>query len=162
MDANKTGRFKFLATAMSTVAVPQNKVILTTFEEPVLSNPPSDQQQTLLKPCYHEEADYHMMLHSTDTLKGKYKKAMIIATDTDVLVLAIATASVLPDGCQRWLAFGHGCNFRYISAHDIAAHLDKEWSCGLLFMPSLDVTPYLLSMAFERKLPGRYGDHFLI
>ncbi len=34
-------------------------------------------------------------------------------TDIDVLVLAVAVASVL-DGCELWLAFGHGVKFRNI------------------------------------------------
>lgn len=52
---------------------------------------------------------------------------MILVTDTDVVVLTIATASVLP-GCELWVAFGHGSQFRYISAHDIADQLSTEWS----------------------------------
>ena len=55
-------------------------------------------------------------------LHGDYKKAMILASDIEVHVLAIATASILP-GCELWLAFGHGSNFRYISAYGIANQL---------------------------------------
>ena len=84
---------------------------------------------------------------------------------TGVLVLAIATASVLPDGYQLWLAFGHGCKnratfgtYRPMTSQLIWAR--NGFGVSSFFMPSLDVTPYLLSMALERKLPGRHGDHF--
>ena len=61
------------------------------------------------------------------------KKIMVHATDTDVLVLAIATASVL-ERCEIWLAFGHNKNFRYIAAHTITAELGDDWCKGLLSM----------------------------
>ncbi len=55
------------------------------------------------------------------------------ATDTDVLVLAIATASMLEES-EIWLAFGHAKNFRYIAAHSIAAVLGDDRSKALLFV----------------------------
>ena len=51
-------------------------------------------------------------------------------------MLAIATIRVL-DGCEIWLAFGHGRNFRYIAVHTIAAVLGHERSKGLLFMHAI-------------------------
>ena len=58
---------------------------------------------------------------------------MIIATDTDVVVLAIFTAIKLPD-CKLFLAFGHGKDFRYISCHEIASTLGAERCSSLLFL----------------------------
>ena len=58
---------------------------------------------------------------------------MVHATDTDVLVLAIATASVL-EGSEIWLAFGHAKNFRYIAAHSIATVLGDDKCKALPFM----------------------------
>ena len=81
-----------------------------------------------------EEADHRIMLHCAHAYQhGIMKKIMVHATDTDVLVLAIATASVL-EGCEIWLAFGHNKNFRYIAAHTIAAELGDDWCKGLLSM----------------------------
>ena len=54
------------------------------------------------------------------------KKIMLHVTDTDVLVFAIATASVL-EGCEVWLAFDHNKHFRYIAAHMITAKLGDDW-----------------------------------
>lgn len=61
---------------------------------------------------------------------------MIHATDTDVLVIAIATASHLSNA-EIWLAFGHADNFRYISAHIIAERLGHELSVGLLYLHAI-------------------------
>ena len=47
--------------------------------------------------------------------------------------MAIATARAL-EGCEIWLAFGHGKNFRYIAANTIAAELGDDWCKGFLFM----------------------------
>ena len=41
------------------------------------------------------------------------------------------------DGCEIWLAFGHGGNFRYIAVHTIATVLGHERSKGLLFMHAI-------------------------
>ena len=113
------------------IAVPEGKVLVTTLDEGVLSTPQSD--VTKLEPCTHEEADYRMMLHTADAYHKGHQRIMVHATDTDVLVLAITTASVLP-GCKLWIAFGHGNKFRYIAAHTIAAYLGAEKSHGLLFL----------------------------
>ena len=50
-----------------------------------------------------------------------------------MVVLAIAMASVM-NGCQLWLAFGHGKKMRHIAAHTIATRIGRERSWGLLFM----------------------------
>jgi len=58
---------------------------------------------------------------------------MIHATDTDVVVLAIAVSSVLKD-CEIWVAFGHGSKLRYVPFHLISAELGNGASWGLLFL----------------------------
>lgn len=75
-----------------------------------------------------------MMLHAADALKGEYKKAMIIATDTEWC----SGTSYCNSKCLAWWMSALACiwtwvHFWYISAHDIAVHLGKEWSWGLLY-----------------------------
>ena len=74
-----------------------------------------------------------MLLHAWHAYQRGYRSVVISAMDTDVVELAIAMASVM-NGCQLWLAFGHGKNFRHIAAHTIATHIGPERSWGLLFM----------------------------
>ena len=44
--------------------------------------------------------------------------------------MCLAMARIM-NGCELWLAFGHGRKIRYIAAHAIATHIGP-W--GLLFM----------------------------
>ena len=89
--------------------VPPGKTLLTTQEEEVLSNPPSDVSQ--LQPCTHEEADSRMLLHVWNAYQQGYRSIVIHTTDTDVVVIAIAVSSMM-GSCEVWLAFGHDSDFQ--------------------------------------------------
>ena len=89
-----------------------------------------------LQPCTHEEADTRMFLHASRAHQRGLTRIIIKATDTDVVVIAVATASVFSDG-ELWIAFGHGNHFRYIPAHEIAHSLGPTWSWGLLLLHAL-------------------------
>ena len=69
--------------------IPEGKILVTTKGENVVSVDKLDLSD--LQPCTH-------------AYKQGLKKVMVRATDTDVLVLAIATANVL-EVCEIWLAF---------------------------------------------------------
>jgi hypothetical protein len=116
---------------------PPEKVVLTTFRENVLvantSTEPVEPDISNIQPCNHEEADSRMILHAVDAYKQGYKRVMLHATDTNVLVLTICTISQF-ENCELWLAFGHAKHFRYIPAHLIATRLGKDVSFGLLFL----------------------------
>ena len=131
VDSNKTELFQFLASMIESAVTPEGKIFVTTKGERVISTSTLD--ISALQPCTQEEADHRIMLHCAHAYQHGMKKIMVHATDTDVLVLTIATASVL-EGCEIWLAFGHNKNFRYIAAHTIAAELGDDWCKGLLFM----------------------------
>ena len=55
VDSKKKALFCYLAVALEIMPVPPGKTLLTTQEEEVLSNPPSDVFQ--LQSCTHEEAN---------------------------------------------------------------------------------------------------------
>ena len=133
-DSNKKGLFGFLSAALNSTSVPEDKILVTTYEDQVLS--PCQVDLSQLQPCTHEEDDYRMMLHMAHTYQQGHRKIMIHATDTDVLVLAITAASGFP-GCEVWLAFGHGTKFWYIAVHDIASQLGELRSRGLLFLHAI-------------------------
>ena len=108
-----------------------------------------------IEPCSQDEADGRMMLHVGHAYQQGYRRIMVQATDTDVTVLTISTASVL-DGCELWMAFGHGKTFRYVAAHTIADKLGAEDSCGLLFLHAVSGCD-TVSAELERKLYGICG-----
>ncbi len=120
VDSNKTGLFTYLASEIKSCTGPEGKSLLSTDGETVVSA--SEIDVSAIDHCTHEEADYRMLLHASHAYQQGYRRIIIRATDTDVLVLAVAVASVL-DGCELWLAFGHGVKFRNIPAHVIAANL---------------------------------------
>ena len=85
---------------------------------------------------------------------------MIKANDTDILVIAVAMLERLQEkGLQElWVAYGKGCNVKWIPVHELTASLSPERIGGLLFfMPSLDVTLYQHLEKKERKQPCRHG-----
>jgi len=96
----------------------EGKIFVTTKEEIIVST--STLEIFALQPCTQEEAGHCIMLHCAHAHQHSMEKIMLHATDTNVLVLAIVTASVLEAGCEIWLALGHNKNFRYIAAHTIA------------------------------------------
>ena len=72
------------------------------------------------------------MTHLVDAAKDS-KNIMIRTTDTDVVVLAVASASRYPDH-EIWVAMGVGKDFRHIPAHLIARNLGPtKSSCLPLF-----------------------------
>ncbi len=58
------------------------------------------------------------MLHAANAVSQNYKRTLIIANDTDIVVLAIHFFTEI-GAEQLWVSFGMGKKFRYISIHDI-------------------------------------------
>ena len=100
VDSNKTELFQFLSSMIESAVTPEGKIFVTTKGERVISTSTLD--ISALQPCTQEEADRCIMLHCAHAYQHGMKKIMVHATDTDVLVLAIATASVL-EGCEIWV-----------------------------------------------------------
>ena len=78
---------------MESYIPPLNKQLITTREEKVLSMPQCEVSQ--LEPCTNEEADVRLLLHDGHAYGQGHRKIKIQASDTDVVVIAIATANIL-------------------------------------------------------------------
>ena len=128
INENKTELFSFLASFV--IAINTDKQIITTKDTHVLSN--IDQNMSNISPCSHEEADTRIFLHLEDAVRKGYNSAVIRTVDTDVVVLAIASASRL-NISELWIAFGSGKSFHYIAAHDLARVLGPD-RCNALPM----------------------------
>ena len=61
---------------------------------------------------------------------------MVDATDTGVVVIAVAVSSILQN-CEVLIAFGHDNKLRYIPCHRIANKLGTDASSGLLFFHAM-------------------------
>ena len=58
-------------------------------------------------------------------MKQGYNKVSIRTVDTDVVVLAVASAQRL-NIAELWIAFGAGKKFRYLPAHEMADALGPD------------------------------------
>ena len=130
VDSNKTELYKFLSRALFDLYNQEEKQLVITDGELVLSKPPLHDIASL-SPCSHEEADSHMLLHASHAAHCGHHKILIRTVDTDVVVLAVSVAQGLGSEYELWLAFGTSKSFRYIAAHKIANRLGPEKSLAL-------------------------------
>ena len=150
------GLFHFLADAMKSYIPPLNKQLVTTREEKVMAMPLCEVSQ--LEPCTHEEADGRLLLHDGYAYGQGHLKIMIQASDTDVVVIAIATANIV-HGWKLLIAFSFGQIFRYVAVHSFANSLGASCSQGYSSsIPSQAVIPFFYFMELPRKRCGTSGE----
>ena len=59
-----------------------------------------------LSPCTHEEADTRMFVHAHDaSLIGQHKKVLIIANDSDVIVLGVRSFALSSMMEELWITY---------------------------------------------------------
>lgn len=121
IDGNKAELFSFLAT--SVVSIYSNKQVISTLHTDVLCNQPKDVSR--IAPCTHEEADTRIILHLDDAVNKGHTKVSIRTVDTDMVVLAVASAQRL-NNAEVWIAFGTGRSFRFLAAHEMARKLGPD------------------------------------
>ena len=125
VDSNKTELCRFLSAALMERFDQEDKQLIISDGEAVLSKPLLP-NLTSLTPCNHEEADSQMLLHASHTAQHGHHAILIRTVDTDVVVLAVSLAQELQPEDKLWLAFGTGLSFQYLAAHEIAAGLGWE------------------------------------
>ncbi len=80
--------------------------------------PGADVSEYLLRPCNHEVFDTRVMLHAANAVSHGYKRILIIAKDTGIIVQGISFFSDI-GADKMWVPFGIGKQLRNISIHDI-------------------------------------------
>ena len=148
IDENKTELFSFLTSSISNLAT--NWHIITTHGTDILCS--NRQDVSALAPCTHEEADTRIFLHLEDSVQQGYSKVFIHTVDTDVVVLAIASATRL-NIFELSIAFVAGKSFRFSAAHEIATALGLD-RC---FMPTLVATQCLFLVVGAKRMHGTPG-----
>ena len=97
--------------------------------------PGADESKYPLRPCNHEEFDTRVMLHAEKTISHGYKRILIMANDTDTIVLGISFFSEF--GADKlWVSFGIGKKLRNISNHDVCSTMSAAKTKAL---PALHV-----------------------
>ena len=117
---NKVELFHYLSVSIAQTVFYEGKIVLSTLDENVLGSPvPSaDESEYPLSLCNHEEFDTRGVLHAANAVSHGYKRILIIANDTDIVVLGISFFNAI--GADKlWVSFGMGNKLRNISIHDI-------------------------------------------
>ena len=110
------------------IGIDTNKQVISTHHVNVIRK--NQQDISALAPCTHEEADTRIFLHLEDAVHQGHSRVSIRTVDTDVVVLAVASAQRL-DLDELWIAFGVGKNFRFFAAHEIAKTLGPDQCIAL-------------------------------
>ena len=100
LTTNLSSVFSYLATMA--VSIDTSKQVISTHHVNVICK--NRQDTSPLAPCTHEEADTHIFLHLKDAVCGMDTTVSICTVDTDVVVLAVASAQRL-DLAELWIAF---------------------------------------------------------
>ena len=79
--------------------------------------PGADVSEYPLRPCNHEEFDTRVMLHAANAVSHGYKRILITANDTGIIVQGISVFSYI-GADKMWVPFGVGKKLRNISIHD--------------------------------------------
>ena len=85
----------------------------------------ADVSEYPLRPCNHEEFDTRVMLHAANAVSNGYKRIVIIANDTDIIVLGISFFSDIGCVCHLWVSFGIASKLRNIPIHDICSTMSS-------------------------------------
>ncbi|KAG7164269.1 hypothetical protein Hamer_G003415, partial [Homarus americanus] len=118
VDSNKTELFKFLSDALLTWFDKEDKQLVIT-----------DGQTVLSKPVFPELASIAHAITKMQTVAccsqhGQHK-ILIRTVDTDFVVLAVSVVQGMHQD-ELWLAFDTGKSFRYLGAHEMTACLGPE------------------------------------
>ena len=92
VDANKDGLFCLLSSTVQEFQPPAGKTLISTLREHAVSSPVLDLQDLQ---CTHEEVDTRLLYHAAHAVQNGLSKIIIHATDTDVVVIAIAASAMM-------------------------------------------------------------------
>ena len=87
LDNNKTEIFNRIADTLFGLFRNQQKVLLITRQQTVLSNGAVNLEG--LQPCYKEEKDNRISLHPMEQSRLGFKRLMVVKVDTDVMVISM-------------------------------------------------------------------------
>ena len=84
--------FYYLSVAIGQTVFCEGNVVISTVDENVLGSPVpgGDESEYPLRPCIHEEFDTRVMFHAANAVSHAYKRILIMAKYTDIIVLGIS------------------------------------------------------------------------
>ena len=105
----------------------EGKVVMSTLDEDVLGSPVlgADESEYPLRPCNHEEFDTRVMFHAANAVSHGYQRILIIANDTNIIVLGISFFSDI--GADKlWVSFGIAYKLRNILIDGISSAMSSS------------------------------------
>ena len=81
-------------------------------------------RRTGLQPCNHEKADTRILPYTQDDVRSGFKKVMIAANDTDVVISLYALFDLGRD--ELWIEYGSDKQQRWLPIHTYASVLGEE------------------------------------
>ena len=116
-------------------------------------------RRTGLQPCNHEKADTRILPYTQDDVRSGFKKVMIAANDTDVVISLYALFDLGRD--ELWIEYGSGkqqLGYQYIP---MLVYWVKKYAwyfrSGML-LPA--VTQLLCFQEWEKRQRGKLGTVF--
>jgi len=119
-SSNKKRLFELLATCMESLSV-DGVEFYSTHNSSVVSSSNADRSR--FNDCNHKEADTRLFVHLVDAVEQGLRTTMIRTTDSDVLVLAVATVHQIPELDELWVSKGTGSTHKLIAAHSVSKAL---------------------------------------
>ena len=105
-EDNKNELFHNLSDSMKSYNT-YGKILVSTYDESVITSDQTMMDLNSLQPCSHEEADTRIFLHAAHCAQQGHKRIAIRTVDTDVVVLAVAHFHSL-NIKELWINFGVG------------------------------------------------------
>ena len=90
--SNKVELFHYLPVAIAHTVFCEGNVVISTVDENVLGSPVpgADEYEYPPMPCIHAEFDTRVMLHAPNAVSHCFRRILIIANDTDIIVPGIS------------------------------------------------------------------------
>ena len=83
--------FHYLSVAIAEIVFCEGKVVMSTLDAVLGSHVLGDgESEYPLRPCYHDEFDTRVMLRAANEVSHGYKRILIIANETDIIVPGIS------------------------------------------------------------------------
>lgn len=105
--------------------------------------------RTGLQPCNHEEAERRILLYVQDNVWSEFKKFMILANDTDVVISLYVFFNLGVD--ELWIEYGFGRHHRRLPKHSYTSALGEELCRALPFWYALTGCDTVSLFAGRRK-----------
>ena len=106
--SNKVELFRYLSVAIAQTFFCEGKVVISTLDEEALGSPlpGAYESEYPLRPCNYDAFDTRVMLHAANAVSRGYKRILIFANDTDIIVIGISFFNAI--GADKlWVLFCH-------------------------------------------------------